>query len=659
MSSVQSTQTGKQSPRPAAPPTAGPLAPRPGTGGAGVPPELASFFTSLLDAQCRLVGAIAGLVYLLPSDSRRGGVAAFHVVRSDATGDASEVLTDALIARLERIGAEAAGPKASGENGTAARAAGAGMVETVTLPRGGLYQAEPTHRVLACPLTAEGRPEGATVLVLPAARRVDFDEALEKLSLTSARFEAFLWRQQCMAEAQQKAKLRETLELLDAAQQGADAEAMGSLMCHELQRRFGCTRVSIGMIRRGRLRLAALSGADEIDRKGAAVEAIEAAMDECADQDIEIVCPPPAESERDPAQRRVTRAHDELGRKFGPSAMLSLPLRVEGDLVGVVLLERDAASPFPVGAVPLLRLVAEFIGPALWTRRLADRGFWAVSRDRFLDMGVAAVGPRHMGVKLVAALALAAIVGLSIPVVPGRISATTEMKATVSRTVPPPFSGYLARVNFKPGDTVKIDDVLAQMDTSELDLRKSELEAQRNAQETERDEAQAKGEMGKAKSFDAQIKATTIQIAQTNYKLSFADVKSPLDGQISRGDLEAFVGAHVEPTQSLFEIVQPKTVAVLQVDERDIGRVKLGQRGWVVAKSIPGQKIPITVTRINPAAEAIQGANVYQVEAEVTDAAIRLHPGTTGTARLEDGTTSGLHIILRPLIDEARMRLWW
>src|SRR5690606_14811347 len=98
---------------------------------------------------------------------------------------------------------------------------------------------------------------------------------------TAARFEAFLWHQQAMGEAHAKARLRETLELLDAAQQGGDAETMGSLFCHELARRFGCTRVSVGLVRGSGLRLTAVSGADELDRRSAAAVALEAAMEEC------------------------------------------------------------------------------------------------------------------------------------------------------------------------------------------------------------------------------------------------------------------------------------------------------------------------------------------------------------------------------------------
>jgi hypothetical protein len=496
-------------------------------------------------------------------------------------------------------------------------------------------------------------------LVVPARQRLDADEALDRLALTNARFEAFLWQQQCMAEAGQRAKLRETLELLDVSQQGASAEAMGALMCHELQRRFGCTRVSIGLVQHDRIRLNAVSGADNLDRRGEAVGHIENAMEECADQDIEVVYPPPPEAEADPAQRRVTRAHEVLSRRFGPAAMLSLPLRVEGDLVGVVLLEREESDPFPAGSVPLLRLVAEFIGPALWTRRLADRGILAVVRDRTIDLGRAIVGPRHTARKLAALAAVLVLIAGAVIPIPDRIKAGAEVAAETSRTIPAPFTGYLATSLVRPGDSVTAGQPLATMDTKELELQLAESKADREKYSSQLDEAQQAGEPGRAKGFAAAVAQTTAQIDKTQLHLDRAVIRSPIDGRIAQGDLDAFINAKIDPTQPLFVVVADKNVVNLQVDERDVNHVKIGQEGRLTIKALPGQPVRLKVTRINPAAEAVAGANIYRVEAELLEPAPWLKPGMTGTARLDNGWTNGLKWLLDPLIDAARMKLWW
>lgn len=640
-------------------------APAATAGGGGAPPdpagELEVFLRSLLAAQCTLIGAAAGVVVLAGTDARRGGVVSRYVAAADGAGD--EIGPDAFghpafLRRLERAGLEAVERAAAG--------AALPPVESVTIAQAGIYEASGTHRLITAPLLADGRAEGATVLLVPVRRRLDAEDARERLVLSAARFEAFLWRQHSLAEAQQKAMLRQTLELLDTSQQGTSVESMGSLLCHELQRRFGCTRVSVGLAGHGPIRLAAVSGADEIDRKGAAVGALEAAMEECADQDTEIVYPPPAAMQADPAQRRVTRSHESLARRFGPAAVLSLPLRVEGDLVGVATLERDENDPFPAASLPLLRLIAEFIGPLLWTRRLADRGVMAVARDRALDAGTMLVGPRHTGAKLIGIVAILTLVVMALPLWPKHVWARAEVRPAAARSIPSPFVGYLKSVAVKTGQDVREGQVLATMDTSDLEMELAELEARRASLSAEHDEAQANGDLGKAATLRPQIAEAAARRAFIEDHIARAEVRSPVTGTVSRGDLESFIGARVEPTQMLFEVVTQENIATVKVDERDIRLVRPGQAGTLTTAALPGEPVRIVVERVNPTADAVQGANVYLAEARIESPPAWLRPGQTGRATLnvlrDDGKpqrTSALSMLLGPVVDELRMHWWW
>jgi multidrug efflux pump subunit AcrA (membrane-fusion protein) len=628
----------------------------PGPSGAAPPPppipsELRSFLTSLIATQCALVGGSAAVIWLLPSQARGGGIAVQHV-NPEAPGSRGPIaLTPPLVERLERLAQDAV-----------RTATASASVQTVVLPRNtGLYEPDTACRVLVVPLAAEGRTEGVSLVILGDRWQGNPADALTRIALLNTKFEAYLWRQQSVQEGQQKARLRETLELLDAALQSPDSGSMASVLCHELHRRFGCTRVSIGLIDTGRVRLHAISGSDKIDRRGPAAEAIEAAFEECAAQDTEIQLPPPAEALLDPAARRVTRAHEQLSARFGPSAMLSLPLRVEGDLAGVVLLERVVEDPFPQGSIGLLRLVAEFIGPALLTRRLADRGITRVARDRAMEIGSALVGPRHTGVKLIGATILAVLVGLTIIPIPGRIAASAEVRATTSRTIVPPFSGYLAKVAVKPGDTVKEGDTLASMDTRDLELQAAQAQSERDALLVQRDDAQAQGDLTKVRNFTAQADEANAKLELIRDHLSRAEVRSPIAGVVSRGDLDPFIGAKIEPTQSLLEVATTERTVVLQIPERDIDRVRPGQEGWFASRALPDRKVKVRILRVNPSAEVVRDANVYLAEAELLDArdAELLRVGMTGTAKLRDGWTTGLLALARPLADEFRLRFWF
>jgi hypothetical protein len=69
--------------------------------------------------------------------------------------------------------------------------------------------------------------------------------------------------------------------------------------------------------------------------------------------------------------------------------------------------------------------------------------------------------------------------------------------------------------------------------------------------------------------------------------------------------------------------------------------------------------VPIKVIRLNPAAEVVRGSNVYEAQVELGTQPAWLRPGMTGSARLDDGWTTTLSKLLRPLADELRLRLWW
>jgi multidrug efflux pump subunit AcrA (membrane-fusion protein) len=648
MSSGQTTQPVEETPEPAS------------VEGAAPPPqpeplrELQSFLMGLLEAQCTLVGAAGGAVFLITGADRKPGLMAQHQAPDQV---ANPILLPPVLSRMERLAGEVCTPDGVSPV--------QGRMDSVALPRtASMYGEEARHRLIAAPLWADGRVEGACVLALRPRSAVSDEQSLRLLSLSAAQFEAFLWRRQCLTETQQKLMLRQTLELLDTSQQGASANSMGSIMCNELKRRFGCTRVSIGLVQREFIRLAAVTGSDELDRNAPAVTSLEQAMEECAAQDVEIIYPPPASAEADPAQRRVTRSHEDLSRKFGPAAILSLPLRVEGDLVGVVVLEREATDPFPAAAVPLLRLVAETIGPALWTRRLADRGVLAVTRDRLYELAAGAFGPRHTGAKLIGALIGAVLLGaIAIPI-PSRVNTSAEVQATVTRTIVAPFTGYLASVAVKPGDSIQAGQALASMDISDLKLELAETQAKIDSFSQARDDAVGKGDNSRARGLEAQVAESGAHLDLLKDHLARAEIRSPVAGVVGKGELDQFVRARVDPTQPLFEVVSSEQRAVAFVEERDVQRVKAGQAGTLVSRSRPGSKIPVKVVRVNPAAEVVRGKNVYQAEVELVgpleaDSAEWLRPGMTGTIKLNDGWTTTMATLLRPLVDEARMRLWW
>ena len=618
---------------------------------------LAVYLTELLERLCVLGRAQGGAAFIRGGQQREGGLAAVHVQAGNERL-AEQLRTDAqLLKRLASL-AERAAQQAQG--GTVQP-----ISESVTLGGGALYHAQATHRATALPLVALGQAEGACVVLTPTTE--NGGAIAERSMLVAAEgFEGFLWSQRAMAEAERTARLRETLEMLDAAQRGSTAQTMASLFCDELRRRFGCTRVAVGLVNGQDVRAVAISGADTIDRRNPAVEALEAAMDECADQDIEVLYP--QSDDLAPAERRVVRAHGELSRSFGPSSILSLPLRVDGDLVGVAVLERDADDPFPHGSLGLLRLVAEFIGPAVWTRRLADRGVLAVTRDRVLDLGSAIVGPRHTLLKLVGLIALLAFIAIAVTPIPAVVTAEAEAKAKGLRAITPPYQGYLAWVGVKPGDAVQAGQVIAKMDTTEREAQLAQFDAQYSAQRTERETELSRGRMDQAEVLSQRLAEIDAQRELLRHEIERASMRAPIDGRVSGTDLEPWLDAAIAPDTPIMRIVGEESVVVIRVPERDIAAAqrRLSHEdadevdGTFAPRARPDERLALRLSRLNPQAEPVSGGNVYLVEADLAGPAPAwLKPGMTGRARIRSGWTTPLVRLARPLIDRAQMSWWW
>lgn len=76
---------------------------------------------------------------------------------------------------------------------------------------------------------------------------------------------------------------------------------------------------------------------------------------------------------------------------------------------------------------------------------------------------------------------------------------------------------------------------------------------------------------------------------------------------------------------------------IVEVDERDIGRVRVGQPGSLALSALPWGPLAVKVTRVTPMANAVEGRNVFEVEAALDAQPDTLRPGLRGVAPIAVG----------------------
>jgi multidrug resistance efflux pump len=421
-----------------------------------------------------------------------------------------------------------------------------------------------------------------------------------------------------------------------------------------LSTRLACDRVSLGFLKRGRMRVRAVSHSAHFGKQSNLVRAIGAAMDEALDQGATVVYPL-----RPGGEARVTRAHADLARQHDGGAICTVLLAEGRSFVGALTLERPADRPFDPATVEFCEALAAVAGPVLEVQRRDDRWLVVKTAEAGRRQLGHLIGPRHMVLKL-EVVGLAAVVAvLAFAEGDYRVSARSVMEARTRLAAVAPFNGYLKEAPVRAGDVVRPNQLLAMLDDRELRLERLKWLSQAEQFVKQRDLAVAKRDAAAAQIAGAQIDQARAQLALLDDQLSRTRVVAPLDGSVVTGDLSQSLGAPVERGQILFEVAPLADYrVVLQVDERDITDVVVGQRGELLLTAWPSDSVSFVVEKITPVSTAREGHNYFRVEAKLDQTPDRLRPGMEGVGKIVAGRRLFVWIWTRQAIDWVRLKLW-
>ena len=507
---------------------------------------------------------------------------------------------------------------------------------------------------VSCPIVVRGVLHGATVLELSTRSDAKLKAAMRSLHWGAAWLELLFSRESITAEIAARKRIQSALELVSSTlgheRLYAGAMAFATALATTLQ----CERVSIGFVRRGRTRVFAMSHSAEFKEQTNLIRSISEAMDEAVDQRGTIVYPNSSSG-----SVVVSRAHAELAREHGAGALCSIPLEALGAPIGALMLERPADRPFDNKTVELCQSVAALAGPILDTHRRDDRWLITKAVDSVRAYFVSLLGPRHVALKLVSA----AVVGLLLFcfLVKGdyRVSAKTVLEPIVQRAAAAPFNGYIREAPVRAGDLVQAGQMLCTLDDRELRLERLKSLSKFEEYQKEFHKAMAEREAAKVEILTAQMNQVQAEISLLDDQLEHTKVLAPFDGIIVTGDLSQQLGAPIEKGKMLYEIAPLDSYRlVIEVDERDIADVLVGQRGSLMLSAFPSEIIDVTVEKITPVSTAKEGRNFFRVEARFDQPHDRLRPGMEGAGKIEIDRRPLMWIWTHQIVDWIRLAVW-
>ena len=362
--------------------------------------------------------------------------------------------------------------------------------------------------------------------------------------------------------------------------------------------------------------------------------------------------------ESDPGE---TADHDAIDpdrdRKLGQSEM---PAHVEmaarhGGLISVPLIDANE----PNRTRPWATLIACFADPVLVTTaapfldaaseplsaalKAKDRPAW--HRKTMQNLG-RTPRVRHA---LIAAIAIGLIGFLPVS---HPIPCEATVQPLVRRFAVVPHNGILNDTFVRPGDLVRRGETLAAMDIRESSLELASKTSARHQAKKALDAAMADHEVSDMVETQWRLRQLEAECQAIRDRMERSEIRSPINGRILSGDAERRQNVAVRRGETLFEIASAGGYRLrLAIPADDIGWIREGMTASFLPEDSAESVQQVSISRIGPRAQVIDGQNVFLAWCEPGEAnrgldSESLRAGMRGRARVYADTRSLAFVLL-------------
>jgi biotin carboxyl carrier protein len=437
----------------------------------------------------------------------------------------------------------------------------------------------------------------------------------------------------------------------------ASSAREGALMLlSTLATQVGASRACLAWWHRGHAVVDAQWSAPESGNATLLPTQLDAALDEAVDQGV-TVCWPPLREDHD---QWVSLAHRTLAQRLDCTVM-TVPLPAGQTPTGAVCLEwRKGSAPLSpqvqqfieealLQSAPLLALHRHAHRPWRWHLGQACQHQWRTWLDR--------AHPWRRRSLIGGGLLLAVLAMLPLP---DRISGRARIEGAEQRVLVAPSDGFIKATHVHPGDRVQARQVLADLAEQDLKLAHDKWASQMAQHENSYAGAMTRADRADAAMSLAKVQEAQAQLALVDEQLQRTQLTAPFDGVVIQGDLSQSIGAPVRQGDALLTVASTQHYrVVIDIDEGDVGKVQPGQRGTMALSALPWDTLDLRVLRITPLAQARDGRNVFEVQAEFTGPVPpEVRPGLMGQAKVVVGRRPWLWTTARPVLERLRLSLW-
>ena len=507
---------------------------------------------------------------------------------------------------------------------------------------------------VAYPIEVSGKLHGVVVLEVDEHPRHEVQAILRYLHWGAAWLEVMIRRSDAARAEESNERLQRILDLVASSVEHEGFHGAAMAFVTRLATTLECDRVSLGLTSGKHAKVQVMSHTADFGKQSNLVRAIGASMDEAMDQHALVIYPPPPEG-----LSIVTKSHEELVKQHGSGAILTIPLEHKGKVIGGLTLERTADKPFDKWTVEACETVAALVASILDTKRHEERWLARKAVDSLSTQVKRLLGPGYFVRKIILIVFVGLVIFFSFFKIDYRVTANTVIEGEVQRVVAAPFNGYIKEAPVRPGDIVKEGALLCLLDDRDLKLERLKWATEKEQLTKQYHEAMAKHDRAQITVIRAKIDQAEAQLSLIDEQLSRTRVTAPFNGVVMSGDLSQSLGAPAERGQELFKVAPLDAYRVIvEVDEKDIIHIQVGQKSELILPSLPGEALPFVVNKITPVSIAKEGKNYFRVEANMESHSERLRPGMEGIGKVTIDRRRLIWVWTHEAIDWVRLQLW-
>ena len=440
------------------------------------------------------------------------------------------------------------------------------------------------------------------------------------------------------------------MELVAKIEKSDTVKSACEMACNELVSLLGCESVAIGLFKKRKLELNAISGIAKIDRASRTCRDYQQALYESVVRDQQGTYPA-----YNTDNGHLLLAHKQLTATIHSQSALSQPLaNEEEDAIGSWIFTGsqpqlasehfarfiDTATPHISGALDLLR---------------------RAEKSRLSRMWSLFTRKTKLFTRLMIPISLVAFFLLMQVPITYKVRCNCTVEPVLRRFAVAAFDGLVESGFVEPGDLVEKDQVLAEIDGRTIRWELLGVSSERKQSQRQRQIELADRNIPKTLLAELENRRLTAEEEVLKYKQDHLKIRSPIAGVVLSGSLERAEAASVKTGQVLFEIGPLDPVKIeIAIPADDASQVKKGHPVTVWIEGQEDRPLESVIERIHPRSETRDALNIFVAELKFENPDEILRPGMKGVVRIDAEKRSlGWSLFHKP-INYLRSRLtWW